>query len=1764
MKTNVQEKLAHLSPKQSHLGPFLFIALACLMSILFVRGTNAQPPNITLVVREYVAGAPPGTGPLIAEFDYLINEDNSGDPFDPDPNQHPSLKHMASYSPVVGLGSETAPGEATLTLVNGRYLASVRADGYKLGGQHIVITDTTGAITVLVELVKDPLPLAQVRVHVFRDNFPVNGEDDVVLGDAPREPGLEGFRVIVESGGEVTVDWYGNPICTEYDGVGASTPLGDPIPGTGGVCFTDANGDAIIPNLPRGKYETLTLPPDGEDNDWIQTTTIEGTHIIDAWAEEGDQGFSPREGFQQAMVWVGFVQRCAFGDTADSCPTNDTAGTGTIMGTVKTIVEWTPPYNPVQLGEPMFKPWIALTDIGNNDRQVYLGQGDADGNFTVSNVPAGTYQMAIWDDPLDYIMGFRTVTVAEGEIVSMGDVGVPRWFGWLAGYVFLDDGLDASGTPQFALIAGNSIRDCVNPADESTCERPIDGIPLATRYRDGSIQYGTLTDNYGYYEFPEVKELEKFAVIEVDFGRFGFTGASVHNEFDYSQTTPYEGVLTLSNLTWAAKRSQIDWGKFVYGPGENGGISGIVFFATTRNETDLRFSGAEDYEPGVPNVTVRLYDATGTVLLNEVQTDAFEHPANCDYTDSDGVPQTDPLGLGTNCIEVPNISNEVKEGLFDGGYAFETMFPAGYPSGAEVPLPPGDYVVEVVSPAFMKAITVADINTSDGEEYDPPPGLIAPPCANGDCSRRLVTLQAGHNAGAEFFLMTANAVPMPGRIYGFLLDDVNVETDPNRIYFGEKRGIPFTPVGIRDFTGRLIATVHSDENGIFEVLLPSTHTANCPTPAGVCPAMYRVVANDPGDPTNPNPDYNPNYQSLTFIFDVWPGKTTYADVATFPITAFVEFPGGQYGQPAQCITPDGMPEFWYTSKPYSSGGETISLYGKNFGPTAGEVLANGTPIPSGQVTWISDGEVAVTIPTGMAAGRYQLLVRSANGQTSQTGITFHKIGAGYSPTVVVVTPDPLGTPLQDAIAAATSNTLIIATPGMYFENLLLDKAGVKLQGHGPGQPNGFGTGGSVLDERFTPGTGLIVTAAAPGTFSAAFNPQIDGFRIAGGRDEGSIGGAVFAETNAENLEISNNVIQSNGGNLGGGIVLGEPYEGDMNNDNVHIHHNRILNNGGISLAGGLAIFNGADGYEIDHNEICGNYSAEYGGGISHFGLSHDGSIHHNRLYYNNAFDEGGAIMVAGEQFCLPQPADGGVEYDNPCTEDPGEIVMTVGSGALAIYNNLIQANLSNDDGGAIRLLQPWDYPIDIYNNIIANNVATDFGGGVSMDDASDVWMLNNTIVRNTNTATAEDSDGLPHGGALVVEPYSNDFETYLIDTYGSAGVGFPDPYLRNNLIWDNQAFTWDGVALTFNSVIDLEVFGGGTFTHAADPSNLIGTDPGFVDDYTTTLGAVAFRQEPNFVTVFIVTVNIDGTLPGDYHLASGSPAIDAGTTMATVTTDYDDEGRPQGLAYDIGADEAEGTGEPPVILYFSTASNTTPPGVVDGDNANIYTWNGYWFDLFFNASGAGGAGLPGGADVDGLFVEDSDTLYLSFKANGGTSVPGVGTVQDEDVVRYDAGTWTMYFDGSDAGVDLDDSANEDIDAFSILGDGSVVISTVGSASVPGAAAVGHDSLRCVGTFGPATTCTWSVYVDGSDIGLSSTSTAQNENLDGVAFSGGNLYLSTVTGYSVASGSFSGGGDDVWICQGAITGTNTSCPGGFVIFYDGSGLAANDLDAFALP
>ena len=69
----------------------------------------------------------------------------------------------------------------------------------------------------------------------------------------------------------------------------------------------------------------------------------------------------------------------------------------------------------------------------------------------------------------------------------------------------------------------------------------------------------------------------------------------------------------------------------------------------------------------------------------------------------------------------------------------------------------------------------------------------------------------------------------------------------------------------------------------------------------------------------------------------------------------------------------------------------------------------------------------------------------------------------------------------------------------------------------------------------------------------------------------------------------------------------------------------------------------------------------------------------------------------------------------------------------------------------------------------------------------------------------------------------------------------------------------------------------------------------------------------------------------DYHLASGSNAIDQGSTLAGVTADRDGVTRPQGQAYDVGAYEycPGGCGGADIIFddNFETGDTTRWSGV---------------------------------------------------------------------------------------------------------------------------------------------------------------------------------------------------------------------------------------------
>jgi hypothetical protein len=116
-------------------------------------------------------------------------------------------------------------------------------------------------------------------------------------------------------------------------------------------------------------------------------------------------------------------------------------------------------------------------------------------------------------------------------------------------------------------------------------------------------------------------------------------------------------------------------------------------------------------------------------------------------------------------------------------------------------------------------------------------------------------------------------------------------------------------------------------------------------------------------------------------------------------------------------------------------------------------------------------------------------------------------------------------------------------------------------------------------------------------------------------------------------------------------------------------------------------------------------------------------------------------------------------------------------------------------------------------------------------------------------------------------------------------------------------------------------------------------------------------------------------------------------------------------------------------LYFSTAANVNPPGVRGtADDADVYSWDGRAFARVWDATTHG---IPAGANVDGLdgvagATVDSGVLYLSFAAD--TRLPGLGAVQDEDVVALTGGRWAVYFDGTARGLTGD---ARDVDAFDV-------------------------------------------------------------------------------------------------------------------------------------
>ena len=308
----------------------------------------------------------------------------------------------------------------------------------------------------------------------------------------------------------------------------------------------------------------------------------------------------------------------------------------------------------------------------------------------------------------------------------------------------------------------------------------------------------------GYYMFEAAYPLSAWLVEEAYDDAYYTTGITYQADNQATPTTVKGAGVDVSVLPIIGLAGRMDFGVHKYDPTgatcspvgsysncldpRNGGIVGTVTYDTTRNETDPQYAAAEDWQPGIPDLTVNLYatvpcastlcDPTGLYqlnsdgsyqhgkLLNTYVTETWEQPAGCVARDIDGNPlqhgideQSLPLDPAAKCLEAPLMS--VQYGPYatdqgtpdanfgaavDGNYGFgdgcfsgtlDDTDPASpvCVGGTFDPLPGGrDYLVEVVVPddaggkPLYNLTREEDINIGNGDQIIP---QVPPPACAG-------------------------------------------------------------------------------------------------------------------------------------------------------------------------------------------------------------------------------------------------------------------------------------------------------------------------------------------------------------------------------------------------------------------------------------------------------------------------------------------------------------------------------------------------------------------------------------------------------------------------------------------------------------------------------------------------------------------------------------------------------------------------------------------------------------------------------------------------------------------------------------------------------------------------------------------------------------------------------------------------------------------------------------------------------------------------
>ncbi|MBW2621872.1 MAG: hypothetical protein JRD68_03110, partial [Deltaproteobacteria bacterium] len=781
-------------------------------------------------------------------------------------------------------------------------------------------------------------------------------------------------------------------------------------------------------------------------------------------------------------------------------------------------------------------------------------------------------------------------------------------------------------------------------------------------------------------------------------------------------------------------------------------------------------------------------DRNGNGIFNAGDAIQFTYTDSWDDNQPTGCPGDTFFahGVPTDCYDGLRNWNQVRPGVFDGGYLLSSYIEGGVDSGGvEITgLPSGTYIVEAGLPLGYQHLAEEHKNVDFGDEFLPSPLLLPPEGVNYDengglghlvpaeltlfpgiaapfagdyrplCDRKEINLTTALNAAADFHLVTE--VPKAARVVGFILNDIGNEFDPNSPNFGEKFAPQWLPVSIRDWTGREVGRTYSDEWGRYNALLPSTFTASLPIPSGMGPNMLTVVINSSHmpDPDNPgsyikDPFHNPSYSQFSYTFQYMPGSTTYLDTPVLPVAAFV----GQKQFPLDCEFPDGTPVISRVSSPYVSGsGSTLQIFsagsvqvtnpeydGPNgtkpsliprdysFGGGDGTVTIGG--IEQDIQNWTSD-LIIVTIADGTPTGQL-MITRLDSGVTNIMGLTI-TVGADNPPPIVQV---EAGGSIQAAIDAAAPGSLILVPPGEYMELVVLYKD-VMLQGYG------------------APST-TINAVKVPSEKLTAWRAKIEALLASGAWDilTGQEQGAAFLEPvllgweQGPGITVLSKSTGLTGARIDGFTVTGGDFGGG------------IFVNGNVGPAGETL----PDRLVISNNKVTGNY----------------GHFH------------------------------GGIRLGHPTLEKDAEYIDSHNDNITIRYNHISKNGAFAGVGGGISVCTGADN-YTITRNYICGNFSAGDGGGIGHLGKND----NGQITQNYIAFNQTFNQGLPrHGGGVYISGQVPPPDDYPILGPPAPPVKLSDGagtvLLDGNVIQGNMAGAGNGGGVSLRLINGQDVAGNG-------------------------------------------------------------------------------------------------------------------------------------------------------------------------------------------------------------------------------------------------------------------------------------------------------------------------------------------------------------------